>query len=83
MAYKADFAVVLAFLKVAFLGKGDDKRLGPWYGALSCVPNLIADFMQGTYYGISSCLYQLSCDIVHPWRFSLLERFHTSSHKIG
>ena len=59
MAYKADCAVVLALLKVAFLGKGDDKRLGPWYGPLSCLPNLIADFMQGTYHGISSCLYQL------------------------
>ena len=35
MAYKADCAVVLALLKVAFLGKGDDKRLGPSYGPLS------------------------------------------------
>ena len=31
-------------LKVAFLGNGDDKRLGPWYGPLSCLPYLIADF---------------------------------------
>ena len=46
MAYKADRAVVLALLKVAFLGKGDDKRLGPWYGPLSRLPNLIADFIQ-------------------------------------
>ena len=46
MAYKADCAVVLALLKVAFLGKGDDKRLGPSYGPLSRLPNLIADFMQ-------------------------------------
>ena len=29
--------VVLALLKVAFLGKGDDKRLGPQYGPLSCL----------------------------------------------
>ena len=48
MAYKADCAVVLALLKVAFLAKRDDKRLGPFYGPLSCLPNLIADFMQGT-----------------------------------
>ena len=48
MAYKADCAVVLALLKVAFLGKGDDKRsrLGPWYGPLSRLPNRITDFMQ-------------------------------------
>ena len=46
MAYKADCAVVLALLKVAFLGKDDDKRLGPWYEPLSLPPNLIADFMQ-------------------------------------
>ena len=46
MAYKADCAVVLALLKVAFLGKGDDRRLGPWYGPLSRLPNLIADFIQ-------------------------------------
>ena len=77
MAYKADCPVVLAPLKVAFLGKGDDKRLGPFYGPLFCLPNLISDFMQGTYHGISSCLYQLSRGIVYPWRFSLLERFHS------
>ena len=77
MAYKADCAVVLTLLQADFLGKGDDKRLGPWYGPLSCLPNLIADFMQGTYHGISSYLYQLSRDIVYPWRFSLLERFHS------
>ena len=54
---KADCVVVLALLKVTFLGKGDDKRLrGPFYGPLSCLPNLNADFMQGTYHGISSCL---------------------------
>ena len=53
MAYKADCAVVLAPLKVAFLGKGDDKRLDPWYGSLSCLPNVIADFMQGSYHGTS------------------------------
>ena len=45
MAYKADCTVVLTLLKVAFLGKGDDKRLGPWHVPLSCLPNLIADFM--------------------------------------
>ena len=77
MAYKADCAVVLAPLKVAFLGKGDDKRLDPWYGSLSCLPNVIADFMQGSYHGTSSCLYQLSRDIVYSRRFSLLERFHS------
>ena len=77
MAFKADCAVVLAVLKVAFLGKGDDKRLGPWYGPLSCLLHRIADFMQGTYHGISSCLYQLSRDIVYLLRLSLLERFHS------
>ena len=77
MAYKADCAVVLAPLKVAFLGKGDDKRLDPWYGSLSCLPNVIADFMQDSYHGTSSCLYQLSRDIVYSRRFSLLERFHS------
>ena len=41
MAYKADCTVVLALLKVAFLGKGDDKRLDTWYGPLSRLPNLI------------------------------------------
>ena len=46
MAYKADCALVLALLKVAFLWKGDDKRLGPSYGLLSRLSNLIADFMQ-------------------------------------
>ena len=46
MAYKADCAVVLTLLNVAFLGKGDDKRLGPRYGPLSRLPNLITDFMQ-------------------------------------
>ena len=45
MAYKADCTVVLTLLKVAFLGKGDDKRLGPWHVPLSCLRNLIADFM--------------------------------------
>ena len=64
-------------MKVAFLGKGDDKRLSLWYGPLSCLPYLIADFTQGTHHGISSCLYQLSQDIVYPLRFSLLERFHS------
>ena len=60
-------------MKVAFLGKGDDKRLSLWYGPLSCLPYLIADYTQGTHHGISSCLYQLSQDIVYPLRFSLLE----------
>ena len=46
MAYKADCALVLALLNVAFLGKGDDKRLGLSYGPLSRLPNLIADFIQ-------------------------------------
>ena len=44
MTYQADCAIVLALLKVAFLGNGDDKRLGPWYGPLSSLPYLIADF---------------------------------------
>ena len=35
--------------------------------------------MQGAYHGISSCLNQLPRDIVYPWRFSLLERFHCVS----
>ena len=38
-------------------------------------PYLIADFMQGTYHGISSHLCQLPRDIVYPWGFSLVERF--------
>ena len=38
--------VVLALLKVTFLGKGDDIRLGNWYGPLSCLPYLIADFLK-------------------------------------
>ena len=49
--------------------------MGPWYGPLACLPYLIADFMEGTYHGISSRLYQLPRDIVYPWRISLVERF--------
>ena len=33
--------------------------------------------MQGAYHGISSCLNKLPRDIVYPWRFSLLKRFHS------
>ena len=55
--------------------EGDDKRLGPWYGSLACLPYLIADFIQGTYHGISSRLYQLPRDIVYPCRISLVEWF--------
>jgi len=35
--------------------------------------------MQGAYHGVSSCLNQLPRDIVYPWRFFLLERFHCVS----
>ena len=38
---------------------------------------LLQIFMQGTYHGISSRLYQLPWDIVYLWRFSLLERFYS------
>ena len=76
VVYQPYCAVILALLKVTFLGKGNDKRLGPWYGPLSCLTYLIADFMQGAYHCISSCLNQLPRDIGYPWRFSLLKRFH-------
>ena len=36
-------SVVLAQLQAAFLGKCDDKGLGPWGWLLSCLSNLVAD----------------------------------------
>ena len=76
MAYKADCAIILALLKIALLGK---VMIRDWVHGMGHSPvcRLIANFMQGTYHGISSCLYQLFWDIVYPWRFSLLERFHS------
>ena len=38
-----DRSVALALRQVAFLGKCDDKGLGPWGWPFSCLPDLVAD----------------------------------------
>ena len=43
MADEADRSAVLALPQVAFLGKRDDKRMGPQGWPFSCLPDLFAD----------------------------------------
>ena len=60
---KADRSVVLAPLKVAFLGKCDDQGLGPWDWPFSCLPNFVADCHESGDYILSTCLDQFCWDV--------------------
>ena len=86
MASKADCAVVLALLKVAFLGKGDDKRLGPWYGPLSCLQILLQILCKALITASSPPCNSSPGILSIPGDFPCLSDFtatSTSSRKIG
>ena len=57
-------SVVLALLQVAFLGKCDDKGLGPCGWPFSCLPNLVADCRESGDYILSTGLDQFCWDVV-------------------
>ena len=65
---RADRLVVLALLQVAFLGKCDDKGLGPWGWPFSCLPDLVADCRGSRGYVLSTCLDQFCWDVVDSSR---------------
>ena len=64
MTDEADLLVVLALLQVSFLGKCDDKRLGPRGWPFSCLPDLVADCHESGDYVLSTCLDQFYRDVV-------------------
>ena len=64
VADEADRSVVLALLQIAFLGKCDDRGLGPQGWPFFSVPNLVSDCRDSGYYVLSTCSDQLCWDIV-------------------
>ena len=57
-------SVVLGLLQVAFLGKCDDKGLGPLGWPFSCLPNLVADCRESDDYILCTRLGQFCLDVV-------------------
>ena len=51
---EADRSVVLALLQVAFLGKCDDRGLGPLGWPFSCPPDLVSDCRESGDYVLST-----------------------------
>ena len=64
MANEADRWVVLALLQVAFLGKCDDRGLGPWGWPFSCLSDLVADCRESGDDVLSTSLDQFFWDVV-------------------
>ena len=58
VADESDRSVVLALLQVAFLGKCDDRGLGPQGWPFSRLADLVADCRQSGNYVLSICLDQ-------------------------
>ena len=74
LAWIAD-EVVLAPLQVAFLGKCDDKELGPQGWPFSCLSDFVADCRNSREYWFSTCLDQfcrmlsISADFFFQWLY--------------
>ena len=66
MAVEADRSIVLAQLRVDFLGECDDQRLGPQGQPFSCLPALVADCRESGDYVLYTCLDQFCWDVVNP-----------------
>ena len=64
MTDEADRSVVLAMLQVAFLGKCDDRGLGPWGWPFSCLSDLVADCRESGDDVLSTSLDQFFWDVV-------------------
>ena len=61
---ETDRSVALALLQVAFLGKCDDRGLGPLGWPFSCPPDLVSDCRESGDYILSTCLDQFCWDVV-------------------
>ena len=70
---EADRSVVLKLLHGAFLGKCDDKGLGPWGWPFSGQPDLIADCRESGDYIRSTCLDQFCWDVIDSSRLPFLQ----------
>ena len=73
VADEADLSVVLALLQVAFLGKCDDKGLGPRGWSFSCLLDLVADCHESGDYIISTCMDQFCWDVVDSSQLPFLQ----------
>ena len=68
VAVEADRSIVLALLRVDFLGECDDQRLGPQGQPFSCLPALVADCREsGDYVLYTSSAGMLSTPADFPF----------------
>ena len=80
MAYEADHSIVLALLRVAFLGKCDDQGVGSRRWPFSCLPDLDADCSESCGYFFSTCLDQFCWDVVNSSWLPFLQWLYCSLH---
>ena len=73
MTDEAYCAVVLAQLKVSFLGKSNDQRLCPRCRPFSSLPDLVADVCEDADRGVTPCLDQFCWNVIHSWGLAFLQ----------